>query len=79
MLPKLENDGDWVEVFKYASEPRVPVGENVSDDSFYREDVKRIIHMYDGENDGESWHGAFELKDGRFAYLEAGCDYTGWG
>lgn len=21
----------------------------------------------------------FELKDGRFAFVSAGCDYTGWG
>ena len=32
----------------------------------------------DGENDGDEWIAVFRLKDGKFAYLEAGCDFTGW-
>lgn len=42
-------------------------------------DVKRIIGMVDGMNDEESWVGVFELHDGRFVSISAGCDYTGWG
>lgn len=31
-----------------------------------------------GENDGANWHWIVELCDGRFGYVEGGCDYTGW-
>lgn len=49
-----------------------------ADAEFTREDVVSIIAIEDGENDEASWIAVFELHDGRFAYLEAGCDYTGW-
>lgn len=42
------------------------------------EDVSAIIAKDDGENDGPEWVGVFSMKDGRFAVLIAGCDYTGW-
>jgi len=45
---------------------------------FTREDVVQILAMSDGANDESSWMGLFRLKDGRYAYAEAGCDYTGW-
>jgi hypothetical protein len=45
---------------------------------FTREDVVSIVGMADGEKDGPSWMGLFRLRDGRVAYVEAGCDYTGW-
>ena len=45
---------------------------------FTREDVAEILAIADGENDGPNWIGLFKLKDGRYAYLTAGCDYTGW-
>jgi hypothetical protein len=62
---ELIDDGDWREAFVYAND-------------FTREDVKRVIHMSNGENDGPAWIGLFELKNGKFAGLNAGCDYTGW-
>jgi hypothetical protein len=43
-----------------------------------REDVAVILAMSDGENDGANWLGAFQLKDGRYLYVEGWCDYTGW-
>jgi len=45
---------------------------------FQRVDVAEVIATSDGENDGADWIGVFKLKDGRFAYLTASCDYTGW-
>lgn len=63
MLSKL-NDYDWREAFNFAS--------------FSREDVVNIIAMKEGMNDEEPWVGVFELNDGTFACLSAGCDYTGW-
>jgi hypothetical protein len=42
-------------------------------------DVKEIIHYREGENDDSSWLFVLEMTDGRFAYVSAWCDYTGWG
>ena len=46
--------------------------------TFQRPDVTGVVGMAEGENDGATWMGLFQLRDGRFAYVEAGCDYTGW-
>lgn len=45
---------------------------------FTREDVAEILAIDDGCNDEESWVGLFRLKDGRYAFLSASCDFTGW-
>lgn len=48
---------------------------------FTRADVAEVIAITDtsrGEWDGFSGAAVFRLKDGRFAYLSASCDYTGW-
>lgn len=89
MLPEL-NDYDWAAAFAYAGEPNgygspdvilaapwLDEG-RVEPAPFTREDVQRVIYMQAGENDAADWLGVFELKDGRFATLSAGCDYTGW-
>jgi hypothetical protein len=79
MIERLD-DYDWAEVFKYAGDPKnVRFCEKVPTGSFTREDVSKIIAIYDGENDWEDWLGLFSLKDGRFAFVGAWCDYTGWG
>lgn len=39
----------------------------------------KTIASSEGQGDGDSWIAAFECKDGRYAFLIAGCDYTGWG
>jgi hypothetical protein len=54
------------------------LGSSASAEPFQRFDVAEVLATSDGENDGLDWVGVFRLKDGRFAYLEAGCDYTGW-
>jgi len=87
MLPELD-DYDWEEAFKYGNPsvcekghthgPAAVIGDDVSTASFSREDVVRIIAAEEGQNDGESWVGVFQLRDGRFASLRAWCDYTGW-
>jgi hypothetical protein len=76
MLPELDTY-DWREAFEYADPSRCE-GATCSEDVFTREGVKRIVAMEEGENDGPNWIGVFELHDGRFAFLTAGCDYTGW-
>lgn len=75
------NDYDWSEAFEYAdgseTRPALPVG--LYDLSgFTKEDVSYIANMVEGENDGDDWIIYGMLKDGRWFYLEAGCDYTGW-
>lgn len=59
-------DCDWVEVF------------NWSDQGFKPEDVVYIVKAIEGENDGADWEMVGRLKDGRWFYIHAGCDYTGW-
>lgn len=36
-----------------------------------------LLELY-GENDGRDWHWIVQLKDGTYAYVCGGCDYTGW-
>jgi len=61
------SDWNWEEVWKYAP------------DGVLRENVIRVIAIEDGCNDEEDWIGCFELDDGQFLGIRAGCDYTGWG
>jgi hypothetical protein len=89
----LLGDSDWKEVFKYGkphpcdecgSEHQHPGPESIICSTidctkFDREDVDSIVAMVNGENDGADWVGVFKLKDGRYASIRAGCDYTGWG
>jgi hypothetical protein len=59
--------------------PTAVIGdEQVSTTPFTRMDVAEVIACEAGENEGPGWIGLFRLKDGRYASLEAGCDYTGW-
>lgn len=93
MLERLK-DYDWAKAFEYAGvEPRdeksyssrdgqpnvSPVlGWDGDASGFTREDVVEIVAMSDGAHDEQNWIGFFKLKDGRYAFLSAGCDYTGW-
>lgn len=83
MLPELDGDfSDWRYVFDVACrdeiDPAIP-GDTVSCAAFDRGDVKTIIGMAEGDNDGPDWVLCAELHDGRFVAMRAGCDYTGWG
>lgn len=44
--------------------------------------IKRVLAVVEGVNDQANWHWILELDKefdgGTFAYLEGGCDYTGW-
>lgn len=86
-LDDFKNDYDWKEVLGYggkdqtyaASKPPTPVGDDPpSGEPFGMDDIAEIIAAEAGENDGQEWVCALELVDGRYAYIEAGCDYTGW-
>lgn len=70
------DDYDWQEAFVYASNIRTAT--NCDKAGFAMTDVKTVLAHDEGENDGPSWMMAGVLNDGRYFFLEAGCDYTGW-
>jgi hypothetical protein len=41
-------------------------------------DIESILAVWQGENDGDDWRWVVRLKDGRYAFIQGGCDYTGW-
>ncbi len=47
--------------------------------SFSTSMIAKIHRAVEGENDGDSWECVGELHDGRWFFLTAWCDYTGWG
>ena len=78
---------DWAEVFGEGTGgnctiiiPNVqpPGSKNVGAQPFNRKDVKRIIGMVEGANDGQDWVVYGKLKDGRYFIARGGCDHTGW-
>lgn len=80
-IDEMKEDWDWKEVFKYTGDGNVtPVhGYEGNLSGFGFDDVESVIASENGENDGPSWIAVLRLKDGRVAFVEAGCDYTGWG
>jgi hypothetical protein len=79
--PTLDPDGDWSNVFEYASDEHVGacLGFKGSVQGFGLDDVAYVIAAEEGENDGANWITVVRLQDGRYAFVSAGCDYTGWG
>lgn len=90
--PMLDS-GDWREAFAYAGESLSEYGYGTSGSPDVRPalpasgidltpfGVSQVIDIggaIEGENDGPPWRCWGRLQDGRWFYLEAGCDYTGW-
>jgi hypothetical protein len=89
-----DETGDWQEAFGFAGEPNACNGYAETGDHktlfaiitdpkcpttpFTRADVAKIFNMREGENDGANWLIWGQLKDKRYFYIKAGCDYTGW-
>lgn len=46
--------------------------------TFDRTQIERVFSSFDGAHDGPDWRVLGQLRDGRYFYLRAGCDYTGW-
>lgn len=42
------------------------------------ERVDRILAVWEGERDGDDWRWVVSLTDGKYAFIQGGCDYTGW-
>jgi hypothetical protein len=86
-LEEMRQDSDWDEAWAYADgKPRSKQGAVPQPTAGFTgevgpvsiADVKTIVATSEGTPDGDDWVGVFELKDGRFLFLSAGCDYTGW-
>lgn len=67
---------DWIHAFYEATNNQY--GPDYDDYDNYLSFVKRVVTCDEGENDGPSWIGVFELEDGRFCIVDSWCDYTGW-
>lgn len=88
-LAVLCDDYDWGNVFGYAGEdvgepnsagslPSAVAGAIAHTAPFTRADVVYVKHHREGERDERAWLIAGLLADGRWFYIEASCDYTGW-
>lgn len=42
------------------------------------DDIAEVLAVWEGQNDGDFWRWILRLNDGRFVFLDGGCDYTGW-
>lgn len=52
--------------------------ENPQDSGITFQEITEILANIEGQNDGNNWIWIVALDNGKFAYLEGGCDYTGW-
>lgn len=80
-VSKMLDNGDWYEAFRYADGSNTipaPPHSDISLEGFTDKDVVLIKHIQEGEPEEKPWKCIGQLKDGRWFYLEAGCDYTGW-
>lgn len=42
------------------------------------DNVKQVLVVWQGENEGDEWRWIFVTHDSRYAFMSGGCDYTGW-
>lgn len=83
-------DYNWREAFGYVGEPDTEArghtvhalsraaGATCSINPITCDDVAEIIAASAGERDEHSWIGVFRIRDGRYLFVSAWCDYTGW-
>jgi hypothetical protein len=58
------DDYDWKEFIGYAE--------------FDEVDIMNTLAQAEGYNEGPEWLGIYLLKNGKYGFVSAGCDYTGW-
>jgi hypothetical protein len=83
--PKIDPDpryGDWKYAFDHLRVDPVVVG-NASGERFDHDAVAEVTHFY-ADSNGEpgtelTLQAVMRLHDGRWAFLDAWNDYTGWG
>lgn len=72
-------DYNWEYALSFGNERISTVlDEDVPITAFTCSDVSEVLATDEGENDGPSWVAIIRLTDGRFVFIESGCDYTGW-
>lgn len=47
-------------------------------ENFTAENILNVMAVFEGEREDANWAWVLKLTGGRFAYLQAWCDYTGW-
>lgn len=52
--------------------------ENNPQEGYTADDIAEVLAVWEGANDGGDWRWILKLNDGRFVFLQGGCDYTGW-
>jgi hypothetical protein len=77
LLGKFLDDYAWQEASKFLSPASNPLTREVVM-GLSAADVAEVLALGDGENEERSWLAILRMKDGRFVYLTAWCDYTGW-
>jgi len=89
-VPPPLGEGSWQEVFAYAGEgggsgdgmatiKAAEPGTIIDLSPFTRYHVAEVFGLSEGENDTTNWLVYGRLNDGRYFFITAGCDYTGWG
>lgn len=69
---------NWSCALAYLGTVAGVAGDTTKYDPILEEDIAHVFDSYPGANNGPAWMIAGVLKDGRYFYLEASCDYTGW-
>lgn len=57
---------------------KIEQSEEVSTKSLSISDIEVVLAYDEGENDGENWIFILKAYDGRYAFMSAGADYTGF-
>lgn len=52
--------------------------ENNPQENFTADNILNVMAVFEGENEGAEWAWVVKLTSGRFAYIQGGCDFTGW-
>lgn len=43
-----------------------------------QDEIERVLAKWEGAHDTDDWIWILALRNNKYAYLQAGCDYTGW-
>ena len=89
-LEEMKDDSSWCQVWNIKGTSDTNLNDVLDPDRAYDsaddlsidplvfDDIEELLASVNGENDGEDWSCIVKMKDGRFAFVTAGCDYTGW-
>lgn len=79
-LDEFKEDDNWNRAIMVSQPPVAIITEEgkINCSSFSMKDIEKVLMSSEGENEIKDWMFAAKLKDGRFCFVSAGCDYTGW-